>query len=142
MPPDYFASNSVTPILCSSHLVSYLQKRIKALKALARPSKMSITKLYHISPETAMSILSKMDVKEALRIANESDTDSPEAERVLTLELDRIWTRIQNQPDSYTMNQTEFSVFNRYRAQPRLKNETARLAIARYWNSIRAGNSH
>jgi len=90
-----------------------------------------------------MSRTSKMDVPTAVRRAQESESEMLDAatESTLTAELDRIWSRIQAQPAAYTMNQIEFSVFNRYRAQPRFQNETARRAIERYWNSRRATNS-
>ena len=92
----------------------------------------------------SMSRNSKSEVRNALQRAQESESDTLDAatEATLTEELDRIWARIQAQPTSYTMNQTEFGVFNRYRAQSRFQNETARSAVERYWNSRSAINSH
>ena len=91
-----------------------------------------------------MSRTKAMDPKTALQRVQNSDTDSndPAVEAVLTVELARIWSRIQAEPSSYIMDQTEFGIFNRYRSQPRFQNETAQKAIERYWNSKQASNSH
>lgn len=91
-----------------------------------------------------MSRTAKLDVKTALEQVqqHEMEMDVTEAENILIRELSAIWTRIQNSPDSYTMDQTEFAIFNRYRADARLQNEIARQAIARYWNSKTIANSH
>lgn len=85
-----------------------------------------------------------MDIRTALQRArdNESDNLDAETEATLVRELDRIWSKIQAHPSTYTMDQVEFSVFNRYRYQSRFQNETARQAIARYWNSRTTTNSH
>lgn len=105
---------------------------------------MSIAQVYANTQPVKMSRSNKLDVRSALQRAhqNESEALDPETEAVLTRELERIWSRIQAQPSSFTMDQTEFSVFNRYRGQPRFQNETARQAIARYWNSRTNTNSH
>lgn len=104
---------------------------------------MSITYLTRTEGRPKMS-KSKMNVREALRRARESETDHVDAdtESVLTTELARIWSSIQAEPDTYTMDLTEFGVFNRYRGQQRFQNETARKAVERYWNSKTETNSH
>lgn len=86
----------------------------------------------------------KMSVREALQRAQDSETEQVDAdtEAILTTELDRVWTCVQAEPDTYTMDQTEFGVFNRYRQQQRFQNEIARKAVERYWNSKRETNSH
>ena len=85
-----------------------------------------------------------MDAKDALKRAQENESESldPTVEAALQRELERVWTKIQAQPSSYTMDKTEFGVFNRYRGQVKFQNETARKAIERYWNSIKVSNSH
>lgn len=105
---------------------------------------MSITKICPTSQSRSMSITSKMNVRQALARANDSDADTTdaEAERILTAELERIWIRIQNNSNGYIMDRTEFGVFNRYRAQARFQNETAQQAVARYWNSISTADGH
>ena len=84
----------------------------------------------------------KMSVRQALESAqsSENETLDTETSTILTEELDRIWTRIQTQPTNYIMDRTEFGIFNRYRSDTRFQNETARTAIARYWNSINVSN--
>lgn len=102
-----------------------------------------------------MSILSRLQVhqaeskakmnmspKEALRRANDLETFDENLESILKAELDKTWARIQTQPSSYIMNQTEFGIFNRYRSDSRFQNETARSAVERYWNSKSVANSH
>lgn len=105
---------------------------------------MSILQARPTSLSPNMSRNSKSEVGTALQRAQESESDTLDVatEATLTEELDRIWARIQAQPTSYTMNQTEFGVFNRYRAQSRFQNETARRAVERYWNSRSMINSH
>lgn len=84
-----------------------------------------------------MSRTSKSDVRAAVERAHRSESDrlDPETERILQRELDRVWAKIQTQPNSYTMDKLEFSVFNRYRNEDRFQNETARQAVERYWDS-------
>lgn len=82
-----------------------------------------------------------MTPKEALQQAHDSETANTAIETILEAELDRIWARVQAQPSSYIMDQTEFGIFNRYRYQPRFQNETARSAVARYWNSKTTANN-
>ena len=94
--------------------------------------------------QPSRTLKSKMNVREALKRAHDCESEllDTETERVLTNELNRIWIRVQAQPNTFTMNQTEFSVFNRYRSESRFQNETARKAVERYWNSKLAANSH
>lgn len=91
-----------------------------------------------------MSRTSKSDVRAAVDRAHRSEAErlDPETERTLQRELDRVWTKIQGQPNSYTMDKLEFSVFNRYRSERRFQNETARKAIERYWNSTVSADGH
>ncbi len=105
---------------------------------------MSILQARPTTQSLSMSRNRKVDVQTALHQAqaSESDTVDPTTEATLAAELNRIWTRIQAHPNSYTMDQTEFGVFNRYRAQARFQNETARKAIERYWNSRSTIDGH
>lgn len=105
---------------------------------------MSITKCLPVSKlQTTMS-RNKTSLRQALEKAqnNETDTLDIETSTILKDELDRIWIRIQNQPNAYTMDQTEFGIFNRYRSDTRFQNEVARKAVARYWNSKTVSNGH
>ena len=103
---------------------------------------MSITKCLPISKHSYNMSRNKMSVRQALESAqsSENETLDTETSTILTEELDRIWTRIQTQPTNYIMDRTEFGIFNRYRSDTRFQNETARTAIARYWNSINVSN--
>lgn len=85
-----------------------------------------------------MSRTSRSDVRAAVDKAHQSETErlDPDTEQTLQQELERVWGKIQTKPNSYTMDKLEFCVFNRYRSERRFQNETARQAIARYWNSI------
>lgn len=91
-----------------------------------------------------MSGHNKAEVRAALQQAQNNDSGNLDisTEQTLQQALDRVWQRIQDQPNSYTMDSTEFAVFNRYRSQSRFQNETARKAIERYWNSKSTANSH
>lgn len=104
--------------------------------------KMSILSLPQQSRPSSKSRVHNMNPKEALKTAQESDNVDTSVETVLETELDRIWIKVQTQPSSYIMDQTEFGIFNRYRSQPRFQNETARSAVARYWDSKTVANSH
>lgn len=79
----------------------------------------------------------RQDLRTALTLAQESESGDvdPAIDRLLQHELARIWAKIQAQPDQYTMDQLEFAIFNRYRQHQQFQNETARKAVARYWNS-------
>lgn len=69
---------------------------------------------------------------------NESERLDAGTEDTLRRELDRVWGLIRSRPTSYTMDKTEFAVFNRYRGENRYQNETAQKAVERYWNSRKA----
>lgn len=92
----------------------------------------------------SMSGSNKSNVQAALQQArsNESGQLDASTEQTLRQELNRVWALIQNAPNSYTMDSTEFAVFNRYRAEPSFQNETARKAVERYWNNTSSTNSH
>lgn len=91
-----------------------------------------------------MSRTNKSDVRAAVDRAHSSESErlDPETERTLQRELDRVWAKIQGQPNSYTMDKLEFSVFNRYRSEHRFQNETARKAVERYWSSTFGADGH
>ena len=60
--------------------------------------------------------------------------------KIIEKEFNYIWSAIQRQPDSYTMNDTEFKVFNQYynNLKPELQQKpAARTALKRYWNNRR-----
>lgn len=79
----------------------------------------------------------RQDLRTALTLAQESESGhvDPAIERLLQHELARIWAKIEAQPDQYTMDELEFAIFNRHRQLEKFQNETARKAVARYWNS-------
>lgn len=84
----------------------------------------------------------QVTLRGALDIAqrNESGDLDPRIARILEAELAKIWREIQAHPNSYTMTQLQFAVFNRYRARPEFQNEIARKAVERYWSSQSANN--
>lgn len=84
-----------------------------------------------------MSRHSPNTVKQALRTAQD-DTDGnidPQVLQILEEVLALIWRKVQRHPNSYVMSEVEFGIFNRYRARQEFQNDTARKAVARYWNS-------
>ncbi len=89
-----------------------------------------------------MSRTNEMSVRQALQVAQNSETGQidPRILRLLETQLVKVWTNIQANPGSYVMTETEFAVFNYFRARSELQNETARKAISRYWDNRRAGD--
>ncbi|KAJ4265419.1 hypothetical protein NW762_004707 [Fusarium torreyae] len=78
-------------------------------------------------------------VAQALEIARESPDGSsdPTISKILEAALARIWSKVQNQPDSYVMTRDEFAVFNFF--QHRFTGDkTAVSARKRYWDNTHA----
>ena len=93
-----------------------------------------------------MSQANENSVQNAIQVAQNSTTGQidPQSRQILETYLNRVWARIQAEPNTYVMTALEFAVFNRYRARPRYQNSTAQKAVQRYWNnhSARDGSSH
>lgn len=54
----------------------------------------------------------------------------------LRREIDDLWRRILNSPDTYIMTALEFKLFNHYRAELQLRNSRVVLkAVSRFWDS-------
>ena len=74
----------------------------------------------------------------ALREAEEQGFDDSHMDistrNVLSAALTSILRRIEEKPNSYVMNDLEFSVFNRFRPQT-LRAVTERRAVERYWHN-------
>ena len=78
-------------------------------------------------------------VAQALEIARDSPDGSsyPTISKILEAALARIWSKVQNQPDSYVMTRDEFAVFNFF--QHRFTGDkTAVSARKRYWDNTHA----
>ncbi|OIW28855.1 hypothetical protein CONLIGDRAFT_633054 [Coniochaeta ligniaria NRRL 30616] len=101
---------------------------------------MARTKPSHnkVSPSKRSSADEKV-VAQALETARDSDEGAhdPQVCSILEDALSRIWNKIQAQPDSYVMSQTEMSVFT-YFQYSFTGNELAVAARKRYWDNIRA----
>ncbi|KAF4958055.1 hypothetical protein FGADI_2685 [Fusarium gaditjirri] len=81
-------------------------------------------------------------VAQSLEIARESPDGSscPSIKQVLESALEEIWTKIQDQPDSYVMTRDEFAVFNFF--QHRFTGDKlANAARKRYWGSLSIDSS-
>lgn len=78
-----------------------------------------------------MPLTNRRAVKSALDTAQNSETVSPTVEAILQQALNVIWSDILAEPNTYTMDNLEFSVFNRYRF--RFQNTIAQRAVERYW---------
>lgn len=75
-------------------------------------------------------------VQRALETADSTEVVSPPVEAVLLSAMNTIWIAITAAPETYTMDNLEFKVFNRYRnSDPRYENPTAQRAVQRYWNA-------
>lgn len=75
-------------------------------------------------------------VQRALETANNAEAVSSPVEAVLLSAMNTIWAAITAAPDTYTMDNLEFKVFNRYRnSDSRYANSTAQRAVLRYWNA-------
>ncbi|KAF5665103.1 hypothetical protein FDENT_12666 [Fusarium denticulatum] len=75
-------------------------------------------------------------VAQSLEIARESPdgTSYPSIREILESALEEIWTKVQDQPDSYIMTRDEFAVFNFF--QHRFAgDEMAMTARKRYWQA-------
>ena len=85
-----------------------------------------------------MSKPSSKCIQEAITAYQDnSDGVSPATLSMLKREFEAIWRKIQQQPDSYTMNNTEFRIFNALRPQSLQNDDRARRAAQRYWDSRR-----
>lgn len=78
-------------------------------------------------------------VMQALRRVRDSEPGSEPADAVATIEqaMQALWQRIQASPDTYIMDEGEFSLFNYYRArysQGSNKNISQK-AVERFWNN-------
>ncbi|KIW35486.1 uncharacterized protein PV07_02182 [Cladophialophora immunda] len=78
-----------------------------------------------------MSRTPTMTVRQALQIAQNSETDEldPQILQILETFLRQLWGRIQSLPETYIMDELEFAVFNHSRARSEFQNETARKAL-------------
>lgn len=74
-----------------------------------------------------------------LEIARDSAEGAmdPTVNRVLESALDRTWSKVKAQPDSYVMTRDEFAIFN-YFQQRFAGDKIATAARKRYWDSIQA----
>lgn len=82
-----------------------------------------------------------LTIQKALEIARNSEsTVDPAVREFLERTLQDLWTKIQDQPDSYLMNKDEFALFNYYR--DRFTTSTvAQSAIQRFWANYRGDPS-
>lgn len=96
----------------------------------------TITSTTPLSPENT-------SVAQALEIARDSPDGAanPTVVTILESEVNRIWGKVQSEPDSYLMSRDEFAVFNyfqnRFEGQP-----VAVAAKKRYWDSLRETNGN
>ena len=76
-------------------------------------------------------------VEQALRMIqdNPNGTNNTQARDVLQKELARIWRNIQDNPNSYVMDNLEFAVFNCHRNSPEYTNQVGQRAVKRYWDN-------
>ncbi|EAW07952.1 uncharacterized protein ACLA_026690 [Aspergillus clavatus NRRL 1] len=74
--------------------------------------------------------------RQALDRARNCDNDAVDEETSQILEgaIRDLWTRIQNEPDSYVLNGDEFALFNYFRDRYR-DSQVARAAVARFWDN-------
>ncbi|MCJ1315067.1 hypothetical protein MMC15_000382 [Xylographa vitiligo] len=80
----------------------------------------------------------QISVPKALELVRNSETGEvhPGVDATLEKAVVQLWSRIQASPDRYIMNKDEFAVFNYF--QERFKgDETARKAVARFWNNFK-----
>ncbi|GAB7365251.1 hypothetical protein MBLNU230_g6335t1 [Neophaeotheca triangularis] len=86
--------------------------------------------------------IGNLDYQRAVDIARNTEGDlDPSISEYLEQALSTIWTRIENQPESYVLTKDEFAVFNFYR-QRFMDSEVAERAVARYWtNTSESGAS-
>ncbi|KAB5535146.1 hypothetical protein GE09DRAFT_352667 [Coniochaeta sp. 2T2.1] len=77
-------------------------------------------------------------VAQALETARDSEegAHNPQVCSILEDALARLWIKIQAQPDSYVMSQTEMSVFTYYQYSFQ-GNDLAVAARKRYWDNVR-----
>jgi hypothetical protein len=77
-------------------------------------------------------------VAQALQTARDSEegAQDPQVNGILEDALSRIWEKIQAQPQSYIMSQTEMSVFT-YFQYSFTGDELAAAARKRYWDNVR-----
>ncbi len=76
---------------------------------------------------------------QALEIARESEEGAQHkiVRGILEEAIDRIWGKVETQPDSYIMTRDEVAIFN-YFHKRFVGNETAVAARKRYWDHINA----
>jgi hypothetical protein len=84
---------------------------------------------------------SAFTVAQALEEARDSAEGArdPNVVGILEDEISRIWSRIQEQPDSYILSRDEFAVFNYFQARF-VGNQIAIDAKARYWANLSGRN--
>ncbi|KAK2699617.1 hypothetical protein QWA68_002020 [Fusarium oxysporum] len=81
-------------------------------------------------------------VAQSLEIARESPEGAsyPSIRQILESALEEIWTKVQDQPDSYVMTRDEFAVFNFF--QHRFTGDTMAIAARkRFWGSLSVDSS-
>ena len=76
---------------------------------------------------------------QALRRVRDSEPGQEPVDAVAIIEqaMAALWQRIRASPDSYVMDQDEFSLFNYYRARysQGSNNDIAQRAVQRFWNN-------
>ena len=90
------------------------------------------------TPSSKRSTIDDKVVAQALETARDSEegAQDPQVCSILEDAVSRLWNKIQAQPDSYVMSQTEMSVFTyfQYNFQG---NDLAVAARKRYWDNVR-----
>lgn len=78
-----------------------------------------------------------LTLQKALDIARENENPiDPNVSAFLRSELQRVWSKLLAQPDTYIFTRDEFGLFNYYRQQS-TGNEVATKAVQRFWNHYR-----